>query len=176
MFPWVPGTGEGFLALAGAALGWCWGHGASMHTRQRELSRMLSQTHPNPSCAPQRLQQPQGRKPRRPLEQGIVLGVKFNTPLPGQGRPARPRSAGAARLGEGRAGALPCQGGCRRAAELVHVSGSAGASPGSEASLALPKRQLEFPEPAQHPQGKPDSEGQPKNSCPGHKLAREKGK
>lgn len=45
---------------------------------------------------------------------------------------------------------------------------SEGASPGSEASLALPERQLEFPEPAQHPQGKPDSEWQPKNSCPGH--------
>lgn len=49
-----------------------------------------------------------------------------------------------------------------------------GQSPGSEASLTLPERQLEFPEPAQHPQGKTDSEQQPKNSCPGHRHSPER--
>ncbi|XP_030362461.1 basic proline-rich protein-like [Strigops habroptila] len=63
-------------------------------------------------------------------------------------------------------------GSCRRAAELLHVLRGEGASSGSDASLVLPMRQLEFPEPARHPQGKPGSERPPKNSCPGH---REKG-
>lgn len=49
-----------------------------------------------------------------------------------------------------------------------------GQSPGSEASLTPPERQLEFPEPAQHPQGKTDSEQQPKNSCPGHRHSPER--
>lgn len=44
----------------------------------------------------------------------------------------------------------------------------------STASLMLPKRQLEFPEPAQHPRGKADSEQQPKNSCPGHRQSPER--
>lgn len=128
-----------------------------------------------PSRAPQRLQQPQGTKSGRSLERGNALGAKFNPPLPGQGCPACPKSTGTAGPGEGRAGGcLPCQGGCRKAAELVHVLRSRGASSGSEASLALPERQLEFPEPAQHPQGKPDSERQPKNSCPGHTRSSER--
>lgn len=63
---------------------------------------------------------------------------------------------------------LPAPGGCRAVAEPGHVLGSGGASSGRTASLVLPKRQLEFPEPAQHPRGKADSEQQPKNSCPGH--------
>lgn len=121
-----------------------------------------------PLRAPQRLQQPQGTKSGRPLEWGNALGVKFNPPsldeaiLPVLGALALPA------LVRGVRGGLPCQGGCRRAAELVHVLRSKGASSGSEASLTLPERQLEFPEPAQHPQGKPDNKRQPKNSCPGH--------
>lgn len=71
-------------------------------------------------------------------------------------------------LVRGMQGGFPCQGGCRRAAELVHVWRSEGESSGSEASLVQPERQLVFPEPVQHPRGKPDSERQPKNSCPGH--------
>lgn len=54
-----------------------------------------------------------------------------------------------------RVAAALCQGGCR----ALHVLGS-------RASLTLPERQLELPKPAQHPQGKPDREQQPKNSCP----------
>lgn len=128
-----------------------------------------------PSRAPQRLQQPQGTKSGRSLERGNALGAKFNPPsldkavlpvLRVLALPALVRGV----LG----GGLPCQGGCRKAAELVHVLRSRGASSGSEASFALPKRQLEFPEPAQHPQGKPDSERQPKNSCPGHTHSSER--
>lgn len=65
-------------------------------------------------------------------------------------------------------GICPVPGGLQGGAEPGCVLGRGGAGSGSTASLVLPKRQLEFPEPAQHPWGKADSEQQPKNSCPGH--------
>lgn len=119
-----------------------------------------------PSRASRRQQQPQGTKSRGISEQGNVL-AEVQTPslveavLPVPGVLALPA------LVRGKQGGFPCQGSCRRVAELVHVWRSEGESSGSEASLVQPKRQLVFPEPVQHPRGKPDSERQPKNSCPG---------
>lgn len=55
------------------------------------------------------------------------------------------------------------------------LQGREGASSGSTtASLVLPQRQLELPEPARQPRGKADSEQQPKNSCPGHTQSPER--
>lgn len=65
------------------------------------------------------------------------------------------------------------RGGCRRAGRAAAFATGLGVSSGSKASLVLPMRVLEFPDPARHPQGKPGSEQQPKNRWPGH---REKGK
>lgn len=151
--PLGPRHWGGFLALAGAALGRCWGHRASVHTRQRELSRMLSQTRPNPSCAPQRLQQPQGTKPRRPLEQGIALGVKFNTPpspdkavLPAPGALALPALARGVRgLSRARAAAggqqgwCSCRGAQEPAQEAKHLSRCPRDSWSSQNLLSIPR-------------------------------------
>lgn len=100
--------------------------------------------------------------------------MKFNTTPLDKAVLSIPGALALPALARGALGGLQRQSGCRRAAELVHVLGSEGASSGSEAPLALPERQLEFPEPAQHPQGKPDSEQQPKNSCPGHMRSPER--
>jgi len=116
-----------------------------------------------PSRASQRGQQPQAPKSRRLLEGRNALGVQSNPPSPDEAALPAP-----AALGRGCRGS-PGRGGCGRAAEPAHVSSSDAASPGSEAPLALPEGQLGFPEPAQHPQGKPDSERLPKNSCPGQR-------
>lgn len=40
----------------------------------------------------------------------------------------------------------------------VSVKLADGETPGNEVSLSLPERQLEFPEPAQHPLGKPEQQ------------------
>lgn len=104
----------------------------------------------NPGCLGRASASPQHRRPpQNPSAVPVLLGWE-----------SQPRAQ--------------CQGGCRGVAEPGHVLGSEGASSGSEASLMLPKRQLEFPEPAQHPQGKADSEQQPKNSCPGHTQSPER--